>query len=134
MGKKQNPLNAGGVRREFTASSDFLAVLLNQRIVRPDNEMQALMESTPGSAEIVDKSKLQELREAVADCIDMLGERDIFIIDGIYSEKLTFQELSERLGYKDRSTILKRLKKIHVELKEHMTKHPVIQQWLESHE
>ena len=86
MAKKQNPLSAGGVRREFTASSDFLAVLLTQRVVRPDNEMQALMESTPGSAEIVDKSRLQELREAVVDCIDMLSEIDILIIDGIYSK------------------------------------------------
>ena len=134
MVKKQNPLNAGGVRREFTASSDFLAILLTQKEVRPANEMQALMESTPGSAEVLDKESLQDLREAVVDCIDMLDEIDILIINGIYSECLTFQELSDRLGYKTKSTITKRLKNARAKLKGYMEQHPVIQEWLESHE
>jgi len=135
MAKKQNPLSAGGVRREFTASSDFLSVLLQQKpTYKPDTEIQSLMESAPGDAEIQDRDSLQELREAVADCIDMLDEIDVLIINGIYSECLTFQELADRLGYKSKSTITKRLDNARKELKEHMEKHPVIKEWLSIHE
>ena len=92
------------------------------------------MESAPGDAEIQDRDSLQELREAVADCIDMLDEIDVLIINGIYSECLTFQELADRLGYKSKSTITKRLDNARKELKEHMEKHLIIKEWLSIHE
>ena len=92
------------------------------------------MESAPGENAVLDRDSLQDLREAVVDCIDMLDEIDILIINGIYSESLTFQELADRLGYKFKSTITKRLDKARPKLKEYMEQHPVIQEWLESHE
>ena len=135
MAKKPQRSNVGGVRREFTASSDFLAILLQQKpTYRPDNEIQSIMESAPGDNAVLDRDSLQDLREAVVDCIDMLDEIDILIINATYSECVTNQELADRLGYKTKSTITKRLDKARAELKGYMEQHPVIQEWLESHE
>jgi DNA-directed RNA polymerase specialized sigma subunit len=65
---------------------------------RPENEWQALMETPPGHEPIEPKDVLQPLREAVADCIDMLSEQDRMIVDAFNSERITYDELGKRLG------------------------------------
>ena len=44
------------------------------------------------------RDALQPLREAVADCLDMLVEQDRFIINCMNSEMITYDELGKRLG------------------------------------
>ena len=74
---------------------DLIAISLKPR---PENEWQALMEAAPGYEPIQPKDVLQPLREAVADCIDMLSEQDRMIIDAFNSERITYDELGKRLG------------------------------------
>lgn len=130
MTKKK--LSQGGVRREFTASFEFLSQLLqNSGTHKPDNEMQALMEAAPGDNLAVDVESLQVLREAVVDCIDLLNDQQIIIIDGIFGEKVTYQELADRLGYKSKETVRRQLETALRDLKVFMERHPVIQEWLD---
>ena len=56
------------------------------------------MEAPPGCEPIQSKDVLQPLREAVADCIDMLSEQDRMIVDAFNSERITYDELGKRLG------------------------------------
>lgn len=42
--------------------------------------------------------KLQNLREAIMDCIDDLSDKDRFIIEAVNYEKITYEQLGERLG------------------------------------
>lgn len=74
---------------------DLIAISLKPR---PENDWQALMEAAPGHEPIQSKDALQPLREAVADCIDMLSEQDRMIIDAFNSERITYAELGQRLG------------------------------------
>jgi DNA-directed RNA polymerase specialized sigma24 family protein len=74
---------------------DLLAITIPPR---PEDDWQALMEAVPGNEPTQSKDALQPLREAVADCIDMLTEQDRFIIDAMNSEQITYDELSKRLG------------------------------------
>lgn len=74
---------------------DLLAITVPPR---PEDEYQALMEAVPGDEPAESKDILQPIREAVADCIDMLSEQDRFIIDAMNSEQITYDELGKRLG------------------------------------
>jgi len=74
---------------------DLLAIAIPPR---PEDDWQALMEAVPGDEPAESKEVLQPLREAVADCIDMLSEQDSFIINAMNSEQITYDELGKRLG------------------------------------
>ena len=74
---------------------DLLAITVPPR---PEDDWQALMEAVPGDEPAQSKDALQPLREAVADCIDMLSEQDSFIINAMNSEQITYDELGKRLG------------------------------------
>jgi RNA polymerase sigma factor (sigma-70 family) len=45
-----------------------------------------------------DSNDLEDLRDAVKDAIDYLSPQDIFIIEAIYYEQVTYEVLGERLG------------------------------------
>ena len=96
---------------------------------RPENEWQALMEAPPGYAPAEPKDVLQPLREAVADCIDMLSDQDRMIVDAFNSERITYDELGKRLGtslthaWRLRSAAYKNLEQI-------LERHGVIRQYL----
>ena len=125
-------LTQGGVRREFTADVSFLTTLLqNNAKPRPENDIQALMEAAPGDLVADTVASLQVLREAVVDCIDCLSDTQITIINGIFSEKITYQELADRLGYKSKETVRRQLDIALRDLKVLMERHEVIQEWLD---
>jgi DNA-directed RNA polymerase specialized sigma24 family protein len=75
--------------------SDLLLRIKNQT---PENEWQALMEAEPNVEPSQNKKAIQILREAVVDCMDMLSPQDLMIIDAFNSERITYDELSKRLG------------------------------------
>jgi len=64
----------------------------------PQTEIQALMEAAPGEEPVESLEEIQPLREAVADCLDQLDAQDKFVIDALNSERVSLQELGDRLG------------------------------------
>ncbi len=64
----------------------------------PDNPLEALMKTAPGESPETSMEELMPLREAVADCLDKLSEQDRWIIDSLNSERVSLQELGDRLG------------------------------------
>jgi len=105
---------------------DLLAITVPPR---PEDDWQALMEAVPGDEPAESKDALQPLREAVADCIDMLSEQDSFIINAMNSEQITYDELGKRLGvslthaWRLRNAAYKNLEQI-------LERHEVIRQYL----
>jgi len=65
---------------------------------RPFSPMQALMESGPTLDARSSVTELQPLREAVADCIDVLSDQDRFMLEAIHIERITVRELAVRVG------------------------------------
>jgi DNA-directed RNA polymerase specialized sigma24 family protein len=105
---------------------DLLAITVPPR---PEDDWQALMEAVPGDEPMQSKDALQPLREAVADCIDMLSEQDSFIINAMNSEQITYDELGKRLGvslthaWRLRNAAYKNLEQL-------LERHEVIRQYL----
>jgi len=65
---------------------------------RPETPIEALMMAASGEETVESVVELQPLREAIAECIEQLGEQDRFIIDAINSEMISLEELGGRLG------------------------------------
>jgi DNA-directed RNA polymerase specialized sigma subunit len=65
---------------------------------KPDNEIQALLESAPGQTIEVSNEEIQALRNVVVYCIDILSEQDRFIVEAINYEQLTYDQLGRRMG------------------------------------
>jgi len=64
----------------------------------PDNPLEALMQTAPGDDPEMSMEELQPFREAVADCLDKLNAQDRWVIDSLNSERISLQELGDRLG------------------------------------
>ena len=64
----------------------------------PEDEWQALMEAEQFDEPAQDKKTIQILREAVADCMEMLSPQDLMIVNAFNSERITYDVLSKRLG------------------------------------
>lgn len=95
----------------------------------PDNPIQALMEAAPGDEPVESLEELQPLREAVADCLDSLSEHDRFVIDALNTERVTLQELGDRLGV-SRMHASRLREQAFDRLRRLMAEHPVIRQRL----
>jgi DNA-directed RNA polymerase specialized sigma subunit len=96
---------------------------------RPETDMQALMETPPGGHEVMSKQALQVVREAVADCMDMLTEQDRYVLDALNAERIPLRELAERLGLSITQTW--RLKEDALaNLKQFLVNHQVIKDYL----
>lgn len=64
----------------------------------PENEYQALMEAPPGAEVATPKTYVNEAKEIVRDCIELLLPQDEYIIHAIHYERITYEELGARLG------------------------------------
>lgn len=64
----------------------------------PTNPMEALMLAAPGEPIEMSMAELLPIREAVADCLDKLSDQDRWVIDCLNSERVSLQELGDRLG------------------------------------
>lgn len=88
---------------------------------RPETPMEALMQAVPGEEIRESVEELQPFREAVANCIDQLNEQDRYIIDAVNTERISLEELGERLGvtkthaWRLRNSAMENLKKIMVQ-------------------
>lgn len=65
---------------------------------KPENEWQALMEAPPGYEPVEPKQTEDEFTDIVIDCIDLLLDQDRYIIHAIAYERISFEELGNRLG------------------------------------
>lgn len=82
--------------REIPLDVDELLKLVPPK--RPEDEWQALMESPPGYEPAEPRNQLSEIIEAVKDAIDLLSEQDKYIVEAVNYERVTYEELSRRLG------------------------------------
>jgi predicted DNA-binding protein YlxM (UPF0122 family) len=82
----------------------------------PENPIQALMEADFGHEPEESSEELEPLREIVADAVDLLPEEDRWVIDAVYSEQLSLQQIADQLGvskthvFRIRNRALKALK------------------------
>jgi hypothetical protein len=65
---------------------------------RPATALQALMEASPGSEPESALEEVAELRTAVFDCFQHLGEEDRFILEAALLEGISMAALGRRLG------------------------------------
>lgn len=91
--------------------------------------MQAIMETPPGHEIPMSKDALQVVREAVADCMDMLTEQDRYILNALNAERITLRELAGRMNLSVTQTW--RLKEdAMANLKQFMVSHQVLRDHL----
>jgi len=86
-------------RKEYPTEAKELEYLTNKNQYAPENEFEALMMALPNH-EPADIDDISPLRLAIMECVDALEPRDKYVIDAIYTERITYEELGARLGYK----------------------------------
>ena len=120
-------------RKEIPTESKSLEYLTNKNQYAPENEFDALMQALPGF-EPDDVYSVSPLRQAVMDCVDALSPKDKYCIDAIYSERITYAELGERLGYKPQKSgspqAFMVTKAALANLKDLMLENPIIREYL----
>ena len=75
------------------------------------------------------KEALQVIREAVADCMEMLTEKDRYVIDAMNSERITLRELADRMNLST-SQVWRLERGAHANLKQMLMHHQVIRDYL----
>ena len=65
---------------------------------RAINDTEALMQADAFDDPGLSLLALEVLREAVVDCIELLSDRDQFVIEAIWFERITVRELAARMG------------------------------------
>lgn len=94
---------------------------------RPINEFDALMRCAPGDEPEMAQDELQEIREAVADCMERLSEMDRFVLEAIHSERLSLEALATRMGLDSKNGAWKRKVNAEHNLRKLLMKHPTLQ-------
>jgi len=66
-------------------------------LTKPESFIQALMQTVPGENAAASNEEPNLIREALLDSMELMRDQDKFIIDAIYWEMITFEELGNRL-------------------------------------
>lgn len=66
-------------------------------LTKPESFIQALMQTVPGESIASSNEEPNPIREALLDSMELMTDQDKFIIDAIYWEMITFEELGNRL-------------------------------------
>lgn len=66
-------------------------------LTKPESFIQALMQTVPGENAAPSNEEPNPIREALLDSMELMTAQDKFIIDAIYWEMITFEELGNRL-------------------------------------
>jgi DNA-directed RNA polymerase specialized sigma subunit len=91
--------------------------------------MEALMSAAVGEYPVQSVSELQPLREAVAECIELLSEQDQFVVNAVNSEMISLEKLGKRLGVsKPHAWRLRNA--AYDRLRVHLLAHPIIRERL----
>jgi DNA-directed RNA polymerase specialized sigma24 family protein len=86
-------------RRETPYKDYKIEKLVNKQEYKPVNIWDALMRGIDADPDD-DFSSFDELREVVIDAVESLSPKDRICINAIYAERITYEELGHRLGYK----------------------------------
>jgi RNA polymerase sigma factor (sigma-70 family) len=82
----------------------------------PESELQALMETRPGDEPDASIAERQALRTLFADAVDTLPERERYVIEALFWERLSLRDLALRMSLSKtqlsriRDTALERLR------------------------
>ena len=96
---------------------------------RPWSPLQALMEARPQVEPMDSVVGLQQLREAVVDCIDQLSAEDRFLLEAAHIERATVRELAARMGL-HKSYTYRLVKRAELRLRDQCLAHAVILTYL----
>ena len=66
-------------------------------LTKPESFIQALMQTVPGENAAASNEEPNLIREALLDSMELMTDQDKFIIDAVYWEMITFEELGSRL-------------------------------------
>lgn len=94
---------------------------------RPINEYDALLRAAPGDEPEESEAEVQAVREAVADCLDLISDQHRFILEAIHSERLSMRELGHRLGV-GKSQAQRLVQQAQYALQEILQLHPIIRE------
>lgn len=64
----------------------------------PATWLQALMETPPGGTQATSREELYPVREALADALDLLTERERYIFDAHEIERISYRAIADRLS------------------------------------
>jgi DNA-directed RNA polymerase specialized sigma subunit len=87
------------------------------------------MEAHSGEEPAGSALDLQELREAVVDCIELLTEQDQFLLEATHIERIPVRELAVRIGL-HKSHTYRLVKLAEIELRDQCLLHPVVLAYL----
>jgi len=82
-------------RKEIPLDTNTLQNLPDES--QPINIWQALMQAAPGDKVKLSFEEPNVIKEALLDCMDLLRDKDKFVIDAIIYEQITYPKLAERL-------------------------------------
>lgn len=96
---------------------------------RPVSAIEALMLAEAHSEPEESIVELQVVREAVADCIDLLDPQDRFVIEAVEFERISQREVADRLGLAPGShaDVVRQARQ---NLRVHLLRHPTIRERL----
>lgn len=98
---------------------------------RPDTWLEAVMEQAPGAqrADTLPLDATNQLREALADAIDQLGDEDRWIIDRLFIEGMSLRKTGAVLSI-PKTTLARRRDAIRRFLLVELAGDPRVRQWL----
>lgn len=82
-------------RKEIPLDTNTLQNLPDES--QPINIWQSLMQAAPGDAVKLSADQPNIIKEALLDCMDLLRDKDKFVIDAIIYEQITYPKLATRL-------------------------------------
>lgn len=66
-------------------------------LTRPESFIQSLMQTLPGNDVLPSSEEPSPIKEALLNSMELMTDQDKFIIDAVYWEMITFEELGNRL-------------------------------------
>lgn len=128
------PNGQGGLREaEHGMPGSFRRVASNEStltVTRPLNEADALMRCAPGDTPEETVEQLQELRDSIITAQEALTPEEQFILNAIHSERLSVQQLADRLGLKSKGHMQRLIKAAEASLRNQLTMDPLIRERL----
>jgi RNA polymerase sigma factor (sigma-70 family) len=103
-------------RKSVSLSGDFVPGRAGRR--RPDTPIEALMSAAPGDEPEQSFQESMALQDAIGAAVDGLEEQDRFVIEAVFFECVSLEELGRRLGvskthaWRLRNSALKKLEKL----------------------
>lgn len=93
--RKELPWDLGRLRSNDMERPDPEGLMIG---ARPQTKLQALMETAPGAEPVDSVEDLSELRELLADALEVLDARDLWIFTAHVNRGLSFRQIGAELN------------------------------------